>query len=82
MTYAQYQVWFHAFNNAYMALCRMQSPPNLSLVNVRDEAERVAGIALKKFEEVKMPDAPNMDGIDLQGLVNQVAKNVTGKKQI
>lgn len=83
MTYAQYQVWFHAFNNAYAALCRTikeQEPDHHTLRSIRSEAAEVADFILKKFEEVKMPEAPDMSGIDLQGLVNKVAQNVIKTK--
>jgi hypothetical protein len=82
MTYQEYQVWFHAFNNAYTALCRdIAIARTLTLSEIQREAQDVAKIALNKFKDVELPDTPNMSNIDLQGLVNSVAQNaVKGTK--
>ena len=73
MTYQEYQVWFHAFNNAYTALCRDVSVyRKLTLMDIRIEAQEIGDLALNKFKDVKLPETPNLD---LQGLVNSVAQN-------
>ena len=74
MKYSEYQVWFHAFNNAVLGL----GPRNdLTINDVTTRANTVANYCLEKFKEVEMPDAPdlsNLGGIDLKGVVEQVAK--------
>lgn len=78
MKYAEYQVWFHAFNNAISAFGRREDiTPDLGIT----KAEQIADKALEKFKNVKMPEAPaGLEGIDLQGLVNQVAQKAVQKK--
>jgi hypothetical protein len=78
MKYAEYQVWFHAYNNAITAFAQAG---NLLPSNVIEIAETVADKALEKFKNVKMPESPiGLEGIDLQGLVNQVAQKAVQKK--
>jgi hypothetical protein len=78
MKYAEYQVWYHTFNNAYTSAIRTYSH-NDSLRFATETADFV----VKKLSEVQMPEVPDikMDGIDLQNLVDTVARNVTGKKR-
>lgn len=80
MKYAEYQAWFHTFNTAYAALCRLNLSPN----EVKFYAEEAAEFTLKKFKEVDMPEAPDMSNIDIAGLVNKMASEGikgTGKKR-
>jgi hypothetical protein len=78
MKYAEYQVWFHAFNNAITAFAKRNDLSPNSVIAV---AETIANKALEKFKDVKMPEAPvGLEGIDLQGLVNQVAQKAVQKK--
>lgn len=64
-------MWFHAFNNAYTALCRAHNL-NLTANGILSEAHKVANDALEIFKDVKLPETTNLD---LQGLVDSVAKN-------
>jgi hypothetical protein len=78
MKYAEYQVWFHTFNNAITALSQRT---DISMHNLSSLASDIADKALDKFKNVKMPDVPTgIDGgIDFQGLVNQVAQKIHNK---
>jgi hypothetical protein len=80
MKYAEYQIWFHTFNNAYAALVHSG---NRMAGKALDCAKEAADLVVKKFQEVQTPETPEfkMDGIDLQDLVNTVARNVTGNKR-
>lgn len=78
MKYADYQVWFHAFNNAISAFGRRE---DITLDLGIEKAEKVADKALEKFKNVQMPEAPaGLEGLDLQGLVDRVAKSATKGK--
>jgi hypothetical protein len=76
MKYTEYQVWFHAFNNAILAFA--QRPNDNDMVNVVGCAEYVANHCLKKFREVEVPEAPDVSGtlggFDIKSVVEQVAK--------
>jgi hypothetical protein len=77
MKYAEYQVWFHAFNNAITAFAQRTDMTPSAIPTL---ALEIADIVLKKFKDVKMPETPvGLDGIDLQGLVNQVAQKAIRK---
>jgi|AACY02.16.fsa_nt_gi hypothetical protein len=77
MNYSQYQVWFHAYNSAIGAFAQRS---DINPVDVSKYAEGVADKAYEKFKNVKMPETPaGLEGIDLQGLVNSVAKKATSK---
>jgi hypothetical protein len=87
MKYAEYQVWFHAFNNAVLGLSRRT---DLATTSIAGTANTIANICVDKFKEVEMPEAPDMSslgaGIDLKGIVEQVAKdamkgNASGKRK-
>ncbi len=86
MKYAEYQVWFHAFNNAVLGLSRT----DLFISEIIESSDEIANFCLNKFKEVEMPEAPDMSnlgaGIDLKGIVEQVAKdamkgNASGKRK-
>jgi hypothetical protein len=74
MKYSEYQVWFHAFNNAVLALSN-----RTDLSSITDKADEIANFCVEKFHEVEMPEVPDMSnigsGIDLKGIVEQVAKD-------
>lgn len=71
LTYQEYQVWFHAYNNAVGAFG--QIPDDVQ--KVIEKADRVAQHALDAYKTVKQPEAPDIDtsNIDIQGIVNSVA---------
>jgi hypothetical protein len=78
MKYAEYQIWFHAFNNAITAFAHRTDMTPRTIPTL---ALEIADITLEKFKGVKMPEAPvGLEGIDLQGLVNQVAQKAVQKK--
>ncbi len=85
MKYAEYQVWFHAFNNAVLGLAQHQTSSH----DIIATAEVIANHCLEKFNAVEIPEAPdlsNIGGIDLKGVVEQVAKeamkgNQSGKRK-
>jgi hypothetical protein len=79
MKYAEYQVWFHAYNNAVSAFSERHG---IVVKEVLDFAEMAAERALNKYKEVEVQETPSMpEGFDLQGLVDKVAKNVIKGKR-
>lgn len=79
MKYPEYQAWFHAFNNAYAALCHLRNY-NITPQEALRHAEEAADVALKKFKLVEMPEQPDLSNIDLAGLVNKVTSEATKKR--
>jgi hypothetical protein len=79
MKYHEYQAWFHAFNNAYAALCQLRNY-NITPKEALFHAEEAAEVALKKFKEVETPEQPDMSNIDLAELVTKVAGEATKKR--
>ena len=79
MKYNEYQVWFHAYNNGVSAFARRHG---IGAKEVLDFAEMAAERALNKYQEVEIQETPIIpEGIDLQGIVDKVAKSVLkGKK--
>jgi hypothetical protein len=73
MKYAEYQVWFHVFNNVVISMAR--SSFNSDEINTR--ANAVATYAVNRFSTIE--DAPAVPQVDLQGIVDSVIKNA-GKK--
>jgi len=78
MKYAEYQVWFHAFNTGISAFgSRTDIEPSAALAI----AESAGNIALKKYQEVEVPEMPQIpDGFDLNGLVSKVVKDMGSVK--
>lgn len=78
MKYSEYQVWFHAFNNAVLGLSQNQSISH----DIIATADVIANYCVEKFKEVEMPEVPDLpnlggssgSGIDLKNIVEQVAK--------
>ena len=76
MKYEEYQVWFHAFNNAIAARLQIK---DLSVYQCIEDADAVANTVLTKFKTVETPEPvlpEGLGGIDLKNVVNQVAKEV------
>lgn len=72
MKYSEYQVWFHAFNNAISALARQES---LSVYAMIQGAEQIAEVALKKFKGVEQPQTPDLSNLgDMKTIVDAVVK--------
>lgn len=67
MKYSEYQVWFHAFNNAVSVFSKRDD--HYSVKNVIGSSEQVASYALRKFKEVDMPSVPELG---LQDIVNKI----------
>lgn len=74
MKYAEYQVWYHSFNNAVQALANNNA---LDIEQLISGAETVANFVTAKFSGVETPATPD---IDLQSLVNKVAKDMFPQK--
>lgn len=80
MKYAEYQVWFHAFNNAVLGLSQHQSVSH----DIIATADVIANHCVEKFREVEVPEVPELPnlggtpgasaGLDLKSIVEQVAK--------
>ena len=82
MKYSEYQVWFHAFNNAVLAFARRDG---FDVYRVQNCASTIADTALAKFKDVDAPDIPDPSsltnsGIDLQKIVLDVIKQATPEK--
>jgi hypothetical protein len=74
MKYSEYQVWFHAFNNAVSAL----SHKDYNVNELCENSAYIADYVIEKFSKVEVPEAPpGLDAIDIQGIVNQVIKKKT-----
>lgn len=73
MKYSEYQVWFHAFNNAVLSFSRNTE---LYVEQITRDAEYVANFCLEKFKEVENDKEPNISNLtnDLKGIVEQVAQ--------
>jgi hypothetical protein len=74
MKYSEYQVWYHAFNNAVQALANNSS---IDIEDLMSGADKIANFVTAKFSGVEMPVTPD---IDLQGLVSKVAKDMFPQK--
>jgi hypothetical protein len=57
MTYDEFQVYFHAFNNAYSVLVRTGG---LAFDQVEKEADRVANKLTDKYKSVEKPNVPDL----------------------
>lgn len=74
MTYDEFQVYFHAFNNTYSALGNVLSNDSVKKPSVldamREEADRVATMLTDKYKTVDKPVVP-----DLTSAVETAFKN-------
>ena len=66
MTYDEFQVYFHAFNNAYSSLCNGLVPdlnglnrPSV-LKTIELEADRIAVVLTDKYKTVEKPNVPDL----------------------
>jgi hypothetical protein len=79
MKYTEYQVWFHAFNNAVLGLSHRT---DINVFEIQDRSDKIAKFCVEKFKEVEVPEVPDLPnlggspgaGIDLKSIVEQVAK--------
>lgn len=76
MKYAEYQVWFHAFNNAVLGLS--QNEGISSITELKKDADEIANFCLEKFKTVEMPETPDLGsalgGVDLKNVVENTVK--------
>ena len=64
MTYDEFQVYFHAFNNAYSSLCNALTSEGLNtstvLKAIELEADRIAVVLTDKYKTVEKPNVPDL----------------------
>lgn len=72
MKYSEYQVWFHAFNNAVLGLTQQETIKIDSIIPI---AEKIAEFALQKFNTVDQPQTPDLSSFgDMKTIVEDVVK--------
>lgn len=75
MKYAEYQVWFHAFNNAVLGLSQRK---DIMVSDIPHRADDIANFCLEKFKAVEVPETPDLGsalgGIDLKNVVESTVK--------
>lgn len=80
MKYEEYQVWFHAFNNAVLGRSQCGCKDTKHVI---DFAECVADHCVEKFKYVEVREKMDLSslgsagGVDLKSIVEQVAKDAT-----
>jgi hypothetical protein len=82
MKYDEYQVWYHVYTTAIQALCsNIQSADpqhRLSVKEIITNANEIASHASAIFSQIE--DKTNIDGINVQGIVEKVLKDATKRK--
>lgn len=77
MKYNEYQVWFHAFNNAILGLSRRE---DIAFSTIKSGASDIADFCVTKFQTIEqLPESSDLskigEGFDLKGIVEKVVKN-------
>lgn len=71
MKYQEFQVWYHAFNNAILAMGKNDYEATVQLVN---DADFIANHTIEKFKKVDMSQEK-----EVMENFNNTAKEVIGK---
>lgn len=74
MKYDEYQVWYHTYNTTISSLFRCDLTVDVCI----NAASKAASHAVDMYKGIE--DKPQTPNIDLQGLVERVATNVTKKR--